>query len=136
MSAEQDLQAFIAGIDGFQDKGHADKVRMFAWLQHFLRKKTRFGTGDVNWCYTHLSLKPANTSQYLIGMEGRGELLKNSGGYHCEGKLLAKYNALYGTHGITLNIRQQVKDLMNKLPETPVCETAASAGMPSLLKKR
>jgi len=117
VSAEDDLKAFIAGISGFQNKGHADMVRMFAWLQHFLRKKTRFSTGDVNWCYTHLSLKPANTSQYLIDMEKRGELLKDNGGYHCEGKFLAKYNDLYGTHTITLNIRQKVKDLINAVPD-------------------
>ncbi len=117
MSAEQDLQAFIAGISGFQNKGHADMVRMFAWLQHFLRKKTRFGTGDINWCYNALSLKPSNTSQYLIDMEGRGELLKDKDGYYCEGKFLTKYNDLCGTHDITLNIRQTVKDLINAVPD-------------------
>ncbi|MGB7556645.1 MAG: hypothetical protein WBM04_19925 [Candidatus Korobacteraceae bacterium] len=116
MSAEDDLKAFITGIDGFQDKGHADMVRMFAWLQHFLRKKTRFGTGDINWCYNTLSLKSPNTSQYLIQMEGRGELLKDKNGYHCEGKFLAKYDGLYGTHDVTLKIRQMVKDLINKIP--------------------
>lgn len=116
MSAEDDFRAFIAGVSGFQSKGHADMVRMFAWLQHFLRKKTRFGTADVNWCYSQLYLKPANTSQYLIDMEKRGELLKDSGGYYCEGKFLAKYNGLHGTHNITLTIRQQVKDLINSVP--------------------
>jgi hypothetical protein len=92
-------------------------VRMFAWLQHFLRKKPRFGTGDINWCYNALSLKPSNTSQCLIDMEARSELLKDKGGYYCEGKFLAKYDGLYGTHDITLNIRQQVKDLINKVPD-------------------
>jgi len=117
VSAEQDLQAFIAGISGFQNKGHADMVRMFAWLQHFLRKKSRFTTKDINWCYETLSLKPSNTSQYLIDMEGRGELLKGKGGYYCEGKFLTKYDGLYGTHDITLSIRQQVKDLMSQVPD-------------------
>src|SRR5258708_22076940 len=92
-------------------------VRMFAWLQHFLRKKPRFSTGDINWCYKALSLKPANTSQYLIDMEGRGELLRDKLGYYCEGKFLAKYDKDYGTHSITLSIRQKVKDLINKVPD-------------------
>src|SRR5260370_40715878 len=90
---------------------------MFAWLQQHLRKKTRFSTGDVNWCYSTLSFKPSNTSQFLIEMEGRGELLKDKNGYHCEGKLLAKYDGLYSTHGITLEIRQQVRDLMHQVPD-------------------
>jgi len=92
-------------------------IRMFAWLQHHLRRKTRFSTGDVNWCYSTLSLKPSNTSKYLAEMEKRGELLKDKNGYYCEGKFLAKFDDQYGTHSITLNIRQQVKDLINQVPD-------------------
>jgi hypothetical protein len=111
-----DLKAFITGISGFGNWGHTDKIRMFAWLQHFLRKKDRFGTGDVNWCYHSLSFEPSNTSQYLKDMVGK-ELLKDARGYYCEGKFLAKYDELYGTHDITLNIRQKVKDLINQVPD-------------------
>jgi hypothetical protein len=111
-----ELKVFIAGVDGFATWGHADKIRMFAWLQHFLRKKDRFATGDINWCYKTLSFKPTNTTQYLVDMEGRGELLQDKHGYHCEGKFLAKYNDQYGTNDITLSIRQRVKDLINEVP--------------------
>lgn len=116
MTPEDELKTFIAGIDGFAGWGHADMVRMFAWLQQHLRKKARFRTADINWCYNTLSFKISNTSQYLIDMEGRGELLQDKNGYYCEGKFLAKYNDLYGTPGITLSIRQQVKDLINSVP--------------------
>ncbi len=90
-------------------------LRLFAWLQHHLRKKDRFSTTDINWCYKALSFKPSNTTQYL--MEGRGELLQDKQGYHCEGKFLAKYNADYGIHNITLNIREKVKNLINAVPD-------------------
>jgi len=113
---ELKLKDFIAGVSGFGDWGHTDKIRMFAWLQYFLFKKTRFTTADITWCYNTLSFKPSNTSQYLIGMENK-ELLKDKNGYHAEGKFLAKYNDKFGTHDITLNIRQQVKDLMNQVPD-------------------
>jgi len=116
VTPEEDLKAFIAGIDGFANWGHADKVRMFAWLQQHLRKKTRFRTADINWCYNNLAFKPSNTSQFLIFMEGRGELLQDKNGYYCEGKFLDKYDKDYGTHGITLTVRQQVKDLINSVP--------------------
>jgi hypothetical protein len=117
VSAEEDLRAFIAGVEGFASKGQADKVRLFAWLQHSLRKKLRFSTGDVNWCYETLSYKPGNTSQYLKNMEAAGELLKDARGYYCEGKFLEKYNKQYGEHEITLNVRQMVKDLVNVIPD-------------------
>ena len=112
-----ELKQFIAGIDGFANWSHADKIRIFAWLQHHLRKKDRFATGDINWCYKALSYKPSNTTQYLIDMEGRGELLQDKNGYYGEGKFVAKYDQKYGTHDITLNIRQKVKDLINKVPD-------------------
>jgi hypothetical protein len=90
---------------------------MFAWLQHHLRKKTCFSTGDINWCFKALSFRPSNTTQYLNDMEGRGELLREKAGYLGEGKFIAKYDQKYGTHDITLNIRQKVKDLINQVPD-------------------
>lgn len=116
MSAEHDLRSFIAGVNGFSEMGHADKVRLFAWLQHSLFKRDRFSTGDINWCYNTLSYQPGNTSQYLKNMEGK-VLLKDGGGYRCEGKFRTKYDELYGEHDITLNVRHMVKDLANLLPE-------------------
>lgn len=112
-----ELKQFVAGIDGFADWSHADKIRLFAWLQHHLRKQDRFSTGDVNWCYKALSYKPSNTTQYLVDMEGRGELLQDRRGYFGEGRFVAKYDNKYGTHAITLNIRQKVKDLINTVPD-------------------
>ncbi|HWY71355.1 MAG TPA: hypothetical protein VNX88_21995 [Terriglobales bacterium] len=116
MSDEDDLKTHVTRISGFADLGHAYKIRLFAWLQHFLRKKPRFTTGDINWCYKTLSYQPSNTSQYFSEMEGR-ELLKDKDGYFCEGKFRAKYDGLYGEHDITLNIRQMVKDLVKVVPD-------------------
>ena len=117
MNAEDDLKSFIAGVNGFADMGHADKVRLFAWLQHFLFKKDRFNTGNINWCYDTLSYKSPNISQYLKNMENADELLKDTGGYRCEGKFMATYDGLYAEHDITVNIRQMVKDLANVIPQ-------------------
>jgi hypothetical protein len=113
---EQKLKEFIAGVGGFGDWSHTDKIRMFAWLQHFLFDKPRFATVDITSCYSALSFRPSNTSQLLMGLENK-ELLKDKKGYYAEGKFLAKYNDLYGTHDITLNIRQKVKDLINSVPD-------------------
>lgn len=118
MSVEDDLKAFIARVNGLADMGHAEKVRLFAWLQPFLRKKEPFFTKDVNWCYDTLAYKPGNTSQYLINMEKAGELLGNpTSGYRCEGKFMAKYDGLYKEHDVTINVRQMVKNLEGVIPD-------------------
>lgn len=111
-----ELRHFVDGIDGFATWGHTKKIRLFAWLQHHLRGKEHFSTGDINWCYKALSFKTSNTTQYLIIMEGRGDLLQDKHGYRCEGKFIARYNEKYGVHDITLNIRQKVKDVMALVP--------------------
>jgi hypothetical protein len=117
VSAEEDLRSFVAGVDGFANMGHADKVRLFAWLQHFLFKKERFGTGDINWCYDTLSYNPGNTSQSLKNLvEKTEELLKDGSGLRCEGKFMAKYNDLYAEHDVTINVRQMVKELEKVIP--------------------
>lgn len=118
MSEEDDLKSFIAGVDGFADTGHSDKVRMFAWLQYSLRKKEPFFTKDINWFYEKLDYKPGNTSQNLINMANAGELLGSAtNGYRCEGKFKAKYDGLYKDHDVTINVRQLVKDLVNVIPD-------------------
>lgn len=117
MSPEDDLRAFIAGVEGFSGWGDADKVRLFAWLQHFLRRKDRFATGDINWCYNTLSYHAGNTSQYLKNMEKGKEILKDARGYRGEGKFMAKYNGLFAEHTITLNIREMVKALVSVIPD-------------------
>ena len=118
MSEEDELKSVIAGVDGFANMGHAEKVRLFAWLQYFLRKKEPFFTKDINWFYEKLDYKPSNTSQYLISMASAGELLGNaSSGYRCEGRFKAKYDALYKEHDVTVNVRQMVKDLVKVIPE-------------------
>jgi hypothetical protein len=116
VSAEDDLRSFVAGAAGFEGMGHADKVRLFAWLQHHLFKKDRFKTADINWCYEKLHLQPSNTSQYLKNVEGT-DLLKDSRGYYCEGRFRTKYDTLYGVHHVTPQVRQMVQGLVNDLPE-------------------
>lgn len=116
MSLEDDLRSFVAGVPGFDTMGHTDKIRLFAWLQHHQFKRDRFSTGDINWCYDKLSYEKSNTSAYLRSMEGK-ELLKDSSGYRCEGRFRAAYDAKYGVHQVTLNVRQMVQDLVNDLPE-------------------
>jgi hypothetical protein len=117
VTEEDDLKAFIAGVSGFAEMGHADRVRLFAWLQHFLFKKERFNTGNINWCYDKLSYKAPNISQYLKNMENGDELLRDAGGYRCEGAFLAKYDGLYAEHDITVSVRQMVKDLEKVIPD-------------------
>ena len=116
MSAEEDLRSFVAGVAGFSEWGHTDKIRLFSWLQHYLLKRERFSTKDINWCYSALSYEPGNTSQFLKSLEGR-DLLKDTRGYRCEAKLRARYGEMYAVHQVTLNVRQMVKDLVHVLPE-------------------
>jgi hypothetical protein len=117
VSADEDLRSFIAGVEGFAHLGPTEKIRLFAWLQHYLFKRERFSTGDVNWCYEALHFQPGNTSQYLKNMEKAGEVIKKGGEYRCEGKFRADYETKYGEHQITRSVRQMVKDLVSVIPE-------------------
>jgi hypothetical protein len=117
MSAESDLEALVGGIDGFGAWTHADKIRLFAWVQHALWKKDRFNTGDINGCYKALHYNGTNVCQYLSDMEDRGELLRDGRGFHLEGGVRARYDAKYGEHDITLKIREMVKELPDRVPD-------------------
>jgi hypothetical protein len=66
VSEEDDLKSFIAGLDAFEGLGHADRVRLFAWLQFSLRKKVPFFTKDINRFCEKLDYKPGNSSQLSL----------------------------------------------------------------------
>jgi hypothetical protein len=118
MSTDAELKTLTDGIDGFSGWTHAEKIRFFAWFQHTIKGKARFTTQDISACYDALNYDKPNISQFLSDMEKRKPkvLLRNGDGYSLEGKVRATYDK-YGTHGITLSIRQQVKDLMHQVPD-------------------
>ena len=116
MSAEE-LKVLISGLNGFGGWTHADKIRLFAWVQHALRKKDRFNTADITWCYENLQYRKVNASQYLSDMEARKELIRDGRGYYLEGNVRAQYDERYGEHDITLNIRQMVRELPGRVPD-------------------
>jgi hypothetical protein len=116
VSADDDLKALVARITDFKSWTPANKILLFAWVNHAFRNKTRFSTGDIGWCYEKLDYKKPNISQYLGRMEGK-ELLHDASGYYLEGSLRSQYDAKYGEHEVALNVRQMVKDLVKVVPE-------------------
>lgn len=118
MSINAGLEARINSIDGFSSWKHAEKIRFFAWFQHAVKGKQRFTTTDIAACYDELHYDKPNISQFLSAMEKRKPkvFLRSGDSYSLEGKIRETFDREYGTHDITLNIRQQVKDLINCVP--------------------
>ena len=71
MSAEEDLKALVAGIPEFASWTPMQKITLFAWVQHSLRKLERFGTTEIGWCFETLNYKEA---------EYRSDAFPNGGG--------------------------------------------------------
>ena len=119
MSLDPELKSITDGIGGFVGWGHAEKIRFFAWFQHAIKKKDSFTTADISACYDGFGYERPNISQFLKDMAERkpAVLLRRGSGFVMEGKTRAEYEQKYGTHDITLNIRQKVKDLINKVPD-------------------
>jgi hypothetical protein len=115
--ANEELKALVSGITNFAGWTHADRIRLFAWVQHSIRRKERFQTADINSSYDVLHYQKPNVSQYLSDMERRKELLRDSRGFYLEGRFRADYDSKYGEHEITLNVRQLVRDLPDKVPD-------------------
>ena len=90
---DAELKALTDGIAGFAGWNHADKIRLFAWFLHSVRKKQRFQTADINKCYDDLHLEKTNTSQFLKQMEQRSpkELLKDGQGYYLVHRVFDDY---------------------------------------------
>ena len=94
---DRELKALTDGIAGFVGWNHADKIRLFAWFLHSVRRKERFQTADINGCYDDLHLEKTNTSQFLKQMEQRSpkELLKDAQGYYLVHRVFDEYERKY-----------------------------------------
>jgi hypothetical protein len=115
---KQELKSYIDRVGGFSGWIHADKIRFFAWFQHSVRGKPWFVTGDIAACFDAFQYQKPNISQFLKEMEKRKPkvFIRNGNGYALEGKIREEYDRKYLEHEIVLNIRQQVKDLINSIP--------------------
>jgi hypothetical protein len=116
VSDEDSLQSLVNRIGDFDVWSPAQRVLLFAWVQHSIRKLDRFGTAEIGWCYDALNLKKPNMSQTLTRMENK-ELLRDGRGYYMEGTVRNKYEKDFGEHEITISVRKMVTDLEMLIPE-------------------
>lgn len=119
MTSESDLETLIAGIHGFADWTHADRIRLFAWFQHAVKDKPTFTTGDLSACYDALNYERPNVSQFLSDMANRkpAVLLRKRTGYILEARIRADYDAKYGKRGATIAVDRALAELPGKIPD-------------------
>jgi hypothetical protein len=119
VTAKNDLKALVAGIDGFADWTHADRIRLFAWIQHVVNDKATFTTSDVSACYDALNYERPNISQFLSDMANRkpAVLLRKGNGYILEARIRADYDAKYGKRSATIAVDRALAELPGKIPD-------------------
>jgi hypothetical protein len=120
MPLKTDLKSFVGGISEYAKWNHAEKVKFFAWYLHVYEKKDRINGADVAACYDALhDEQPSSIAPFLASMEKKNpkEAIRDGGGYYLSKQVRDVLDAKYGTHAITLNIRQKVSDLINKVPD-------------------
>jgi hypothetical protein len=116
---DPELKSLTDTVNGFSGWNHADRIRFFAWFQHVVKHKDTFTTGDIADCYDSFGYDKPNISQFLKDMANRKPpvFLRRGQEFLLEGKLRSEYDEKYGEHDITLNIRQLITDLPNKIPD-------------------
>jgi len=119
VATDAELKALTEGIDGFASWGHADKIKLFAWFQHAVKKSERFSTADITSCFDQLHYPRPNVSQYLKEMVERKPplLLRDGRGLYMEGSVRAVYDSKYGHRDSTVKIEKLLADLPGKIPD-------------------
>lgn len=120
MPLKADLKNFINSIPEYAKWNHAEKIKFFAWYLHVCEKKERVNGIDISACFDALhDEQPSSIAPFLSSMEKKTpkEAIKDGSGYCLAKQVRDALDAKYGTHDITLTIRQKVSDLINKVPD-------------------
>ena len=119
MATDTELKALVDTIDGFAGWGHVDKIKLFAWFQHAMKKKDRFGTADITACFDQLHYPRPNVSQYLKDMVEKKPpvLLRDGKGLYMEGSVRAEYDKSYGGRESTVKVEKLLMELPGKIPD-------------------
>ena len=119
MTTNGDLKTLIAGIEGFAEWTHADRIRLFTWVQHAVRGKPTFTTSDISACYDALNYERPNVSQFLSDMAKRkpAALLRKGSGYMLEARIRADCDAKYGKRSVTIAVDRALAELPGKIPD-------------------
>jgi len=120
MPLKTDLKSFLNSIPEYAKWNHAEKIKFFAWYLHVYEMKDRVNGIDVSTCFDALhDEQPSSIAPFLASMEKKTpkEALRDSSGYYLSKPVRDALDAKYGTHDITLTIRQKVSALINKVPD-------------------
>lgn len=110
---------FTGGIAGFDSLPHPSKIKLFAWFLQREEGADRFTAADIRSCYVAVDCQVPDLSIYLprLARKKPPELLKDSRGYHLEGRIIRGMDAKYGQHPATIAVTRLLTELPSKIPD-------------------
>lgn len=110
---------FAGGIAGFDSLPHPSKIKLFAWFLQREQGVDRFTATDIRSCYAAVDCQVPDLSIYLPRLAAKKppELLKDSRGYHLEGRIIRSMDAKYGQHPATIAVTRLLSELPGKIPD-------------------
>lgn len=110
---------FAGGIAGFDSLSHPSKIKLFAWFLQREEGVDRFTAADLRACYVAVDSLVPDLSIYLPRLAAKKppELLKDSRGYHLEGRIIRSMDAKYGQHPAAIAVTRLLSELPAKIPD-------------------
>jgi hypothetical protein len=107
--------SIITGLSN--DWSHSDLINVFGWYLHCERNQEYFMGADIGKCYEALHLsRPASFSAYIVQLEKKKDILRQSKGLRLAKGIRDKLDAKYGQHATTVQVRKILTDLPSKVP--------------------
>jgi hypothetical protein len=112
------LRDFVAGVTGFAELSHTDKIELFGWYLHTNDGRDRFDQSSVRQSYDELHLVPPDLSTYFKRMVERRPplLLKDSRGYRLEGNVRRRLDLKFAVHPTIVAVSRLLSDLPKRVP--------------------
>ena len=112
-----DIERLVAGISGFGDWAHAQRIRFFAWYLHRYDEKARFEVADLRRLYAVLSMAgPGNWSQQVADLVKSKVLLRDGGGLFLEKRARDDFDNKYGDRPARIAVHNLLASLPERVP--------------------
>ena len=111
------LEQYVRAVDQFDELGHTDKIRHFAWYLDRHRNQARFRTSDITSCFDELHLhRPKNASQMVLSLVGR-DLIRDSDGFRVAKVLRDAFDERLVVRDETVAVDALLSDLPTQLSD-------------------
>lgn len=120
MASASELVQLVGSLAEFDNWGHGEKLKFFAWFIHTKKAEDRFDPAALRSCYEEVGIeKPSNVNPYIATLERKKpkEILRDGRGLYLPKHIKDDFEQRYGRRESTIQVTNLLAGLPLQVPD-------------------